>query len=107
VPLSRYLTIRGKVWKVSSFSVGWPINSSGHAAKSNGMLNTNFLFASLIWGSVGVGYFIYGKKQSSWPAMAAGVLMVAISYFAGSALVMSLVCLGLIAAVYFLLKQGY
>lgn len=71
------------------------------------MLNTNFLFASLIWGSVGVGYFIYGKKQSSWPPMAAGVLMIAISYFAGSALLMSLVCLGLITAVYFLLKQGY
>ena len=71
------------------------------------MLNTSFLFASLIWGSVGIGYFIYGKKQSSWPPMVAGVLMIAVSYFAGSALVMSLVCIGLIAAVYFLLKRGY
>jgi len=71
------------------------------------MLNTSFLFASLIWGSVGIGYFIYGKKQSSWPPMVAGVLMIAVSYFVGSALVMSLVCIGLIAAVYFLLKRGY
>ena len=71
------------------------------------MLNTSFLFASLIWGSVGVGYFIYGKKQSSWPPMVGGVLMIGISYFAGSVLVMSLVCLGVIGAVYFLLKQGY
>jgi hypothetical protein len=70
-------------------------------------LNANFLFASLIWGSVGIGYFVYGKKQSSWPAMAAGVLMVAVSYFASSALVMSMVSFGLIAAVYFLIKQGY
>ena len=71
------------------------------------MFSANFLFASLIWGSVGIGYFIYGKKQSSWPPMVGGVLMVGASYFAGSAWVMTLVCAGLIAAVYFLVKQGY
>ena len=70
-------------------------------------LNANFLFASLLWGSIGVGYFIYGKKQSSWPPMIGGVLMVAVSYFIGSALLMSVVTLALIAAVYALLKLGY
>jgi hypothetical protein len=71
------------------------------------MFNANFLFASLIWGSVGMGYFIFGKKQTSWVAMIGGVLMMAASYFVGSALLMSLVCIGLMAGVYFLLKQGY
>jgi len=71
------------------------------------MLNASFLFASLFWGSVGIGYFIYGKKQSSWPPMVGGVLMLAISYFASSALLMSLACLALAALVYFLIKQGY
>ena len=71
------------------------------------MWNTSFLFASLIWGSVGFGYFIYGKKQSSWPPMAAGLLMMVASYFAGSALLMSFISLALIVAVYFLLKRGY
>ena len=70
-------------------------------------LNANFLFASLLWGSIGVGYFIYGKKQGSWPPMLGGVLMVAVSYFIGSALLMSVVTLALIAAVYALLKLGY
>jgi hypothetical protein len=70
------------------------------------MLNTNFLFASLIWGSVGVGYFVYGKKQQSSSAMVGGILMIVASYFIGSALLMSLVCLGIMAAVYFLLKRG-
>ncbi|HEV2394919.1 MAG TPA: amino acid transport protein [Verrucomicrobiae bacterium] len=70
------------------------------------MFSTNFLFASLIWGSVGMGYFIYGKKQASWPPMIAGVLMMAASYFF-SALMMSLVCMGLMGAVYFLLRNGY
>ena len=71
------------------------------------MFNANFLFASLIWGSVGMGYFIFGKKQTSWVAMIGGVLMMAASYFVCSALLMSLVCIGLMAGVYFLLKQGY
>jgi len=67
----------------------------------------HFLFASLVWGSVGVGYFIYGKKQSSLVPMVGGVLMIAASYFAGSAWLMSLICAGLISAVYLLLKRGY
>jgi hypothetical protein len=71
------------------------------------MFNANFLFASLVWGSVGMGYFIYGKKQSSWAPMVGGVLMMAASYFVGSALLMSLVCVGLIVGIYVLLKQGY
>jgi hypothetical protein len=71
------------------------------------LFDPGFLFASLIWGSVGVGYFIYGKRQQSFVPMIGGVLMIAASYFVSSAWVMSLVCLGLVAAVYFLLKQGY
>ncbi len=71
------------------------------------MFNTNLLFLSLIWGSVGLGYFVYGKRQRSWAPMVGGVLMMALSYFAGSALLMSLACLGVILVVYFLLKRGY
>ena len=71
------------------------------------MFNTHFLFASLIWGSVGVGYFIYGKRQRSWLPMVGGVAMIGVSYFVGSALLMSLICVGLIVAIYLLLKSGY
>ncbi len=71
------------------------------------MFNSGFLFASLVWGSIGLGYFIYGKKQQAISAMAGGILMMILSYFAGSALVMSLVCLGIVASVYFLVKRGY
>ena len=69
--------------------------------------SASFLFASLLWGSVGFGYFIYGKKQSSWAPMIGGILMMVASYFVGSALLMSLVCVGLMALVYYLLRQGY
>ena len=71
------------------------------------MFSTSFLFASLVWGSVGVGYFIYGKRQGSWAPMVAGVLMVAVSYFVASVVLMSLICLATMAAVYVLLRQGY
>ena len=70
------------------------------------MFTTSYLFASLFWGSVGVGYFIYGKKQQSLPAMVGGILMVVVSYFVSSAFLMSLLCLGIAASVYFLIKRG-
>ena len=71
------------------------------------MFSANFLFASLIWSAIGLGYCIYGKRQSSWVPMAGGVLMIAASYMVGSALVMSLICIGLMGTVYIMLKQGY
>jgi len=71
------------------------------------MFSTSFLLASLVWGSVGTGYFIYGKKQRSWPPMLGGVLVVLVSYFVGSALGMTLACAGLITGIHVLLRQGY
>jgi hypothetical protein len=70
------------------------------------MFNASFLFACLVWGSVGVGYFIYGKRQQSISAMAGGILMIVVSYFIASALLMSLISLAIVAAVYFLVKRG-
>ena len=71
------------------------------------MFNASFLFASLVWGSIGLGYFIYGKKQQSISAIAGGILMMMIAYFVSSALVMSLVSLAIVAGVYVLIKRGY
>jgi hypothetical protein len=69
--------------------------------------DTNFLFASLFWGSVGIGYWVYGKKQREMIPMLGGVAMIAVSYFVGSWLLMSLICIALMVAVYQLKKQGY
>jgi hypothetical protein len=71
------------------------------------MFRTSFLFASLLWGSVGVGYFVYGKKQQSFSAMGGGILMILASYFVNSALLMSVLCAGIVAAVYTFIKRGY
>ena len=71
------------------------------------IFDVHFLFASLIWGSIGIGYCIYGKRQPSMIPFISGVSMIAASYFIASALVMSLVCIGLMVGVYVLVKQGY
>ena len=68
------------------------------------LFDTNFLFASLLWGSIGVGYFIYGKKQQAMMPMIGGVVMVLASYFVSSWLLMSLICIALMVAVYLLAK---
>jgi len=70
-------------------------------------LDSKFLFASLIWGSVGVGYFIYGKRQQAMVPMIGGVAMVAISYLVGSWFWMSLLSIALMITVYWLVRQGY
>ena len=57
------------------------------------------LFASLIWGSIGVGFAIYGKKQRATAPLVGGILLMAISYFIGSALLMSLVGVALVAGI--------
>ena len=61
----------------------------------------------MIWGSVATGYLIYGWKQKAVMPLAGGAAMMAASFFIGSALLMSLVCVALMAAVYWLAKQGY
>jgi hypothetical protein len=71
------------------------------------ILNAHSLVASLIWGSVGMGLFIYGKKQQSMVPLFGGLLIIGISYFIESALLMSLAAVALLAGVYWLKKQGH
>jgi hypothetical protein len=70
-------------------------------------MDSTFLFASLIWGSIGFGYFIYGRRQQSVAPLIGGVLMIGASYLARSVLEMSLACLGLMTAVYLNSKRGW
>jgi len=70
------------------------------------MFNEHYIWASMIWSAVGTGYWFYGKKQTSLSAMLGGAAMFAVSWLIMSALVMSLVCLALMVAVYFLVQGG-
>ena len=66
---------------------------------------TGTLFASLFWGSVGLGFAVYGKKQGSVFPLVGGILLMGISYVIGSALYMSLVSIAIVAAIIYLSKR--
>ena len=69
--------------------------------------DSNFLFANLIWGSVGSGYCIYGWKQKNAMPFLGGFAMIAISCLVDSWFWMSLICIALMVGVYLLMKRGW
>jgi hypothetical protein len=69
-------------------------------------ISTGTLFASLLWGSIGAGMFIYGKKQQSFPAMIGGVAMIAVSYLVADWIWMSVASIAIGAGTYFWSRQG-
>ena len=71
------------------------------------MLDMNSLLASSIWGSIGIGFFIYGKKCGVSPALIGGLAILGVSYFVASALFMSLISIALIAGTIGFIKHGY
>jgi hypothetical protein len=69
--------------------------------------DTNSIIASIIWGAVGTGFFIYGWKQKAMIPLFGGIAIIAGSYFfATSALLMSLFSIAAIAAIIWL-KRNY
>jgi hypothetical protein len=75
--------------------------------KQLGSLDQNFLWASCVWGAIASGYCIYGWKQKSWIPLLGGAVMTAMSFIGPNALVMSVVCIGAMYAVHWLIKHGY
>ena len=71
------------------------------------MFNTSFLLASLLWGSVGMGFCIYGKKQAATVPLAGGLALIGVSYFVQAPLLMSLVSLALLGGMAWLIRRGY
>ncbi len=70
------------------------------------MFQTDFLYASLLWGTVGIGCITYGKKQGAAPPLIAGFCLLAVS-FIPSALLMSGLGLALVGGMIWGIKQGY
>jgi len=69
-------------------------------------LNENALWASCLWGAIAGGYWIYGWRQKAAIPCLGGFAMTLVC-FMSSALLMSLISLGIIFAVWWLLRQGY
>lgn len=70
------------------------------------MFDTSFLYASLLWGTIGGGCIVYGKKQGAAPPLVAGFALLAAS-FIPSAWLMSAAGVLLLAAMVWGLRRGY
>jgi hypothetical protein len=69
--------------------------------------STGGLIASVFWSAVAVGFVVYGRKQSSAPALIGGIALFAVSFFlANSALWMSLAGIAILAGIYYWSRQG-
>ncbi|AYO55285.1 amino acid transport protein [Acinetobacter wuhouensis] len=52
-------------------------------------MNTTALFLGLIFSSIGLGYFIYGKKQNMVVPFIAGIILMIFPYFMENTLILS------------------
>ena len=68
-------------------------------------LDSNSLWASVLWGGIGGGYLIYGWRQKESVPLVGGVVMSLACFL--PALPMTLISLAAMVAVYWLMKQGY
>lgn len=64
-------------------------------------LDANYLFVSMIWSTVGMGYWIYGKKQRTAPPLFGGIALIAISWLINSWVWMSLAAIAIMVGVYY------
>lgn len=64
-------------------------------------MTTSSLLFSLLFGSIGVGYFIYGKKQQRFAALFVGMGLVVYPYFVSNTYALVVIGVGLMAIPYF------
>jgi hypothetical protein len=65
-------------------------------------MDSSLLMASLVFGMIGMGMFMYGKKAGRPVPLAAGMGLMVLPYFITHLLIMVLVCSALTAVPWFL-----
>ena len=64
-------------------------------------MSTTLLFWGVLFGSVGLGYFLYGKKQRAVVPLVCGIALMAFPYFISNTVVLVAVGIALAAIPYF------
>ena len=65
-------------------------------------MNFGVIAASVFWGGLGLGYWVYGKKQRSAPQLFGGGALMLISYFfSESGLWMSVAGIAILAGIHY------
>ncbi len=70
-------------------------------------LSAETLFASLVISSVGMGLFLYGKKQLRTPQLIVGLALLAYPYFVTDAMVMCGIGAALLGGLFVALRAGH
>jgi hypothetical protein len=70
-------------------------------------LDPTWLFLSMIPGGIGFVLFVYGKKQSRWPHMIAGLAMMGYPYLTTTVPSMTVVGVLICAALWYAVRLGY
>ena len=65
-------------------------------------LDTSSLLWGLLFGSVGFGFFLYGKKQKSVVPLVCGIVLMVLPYFVTNILLLVAAGVALIAVPYFI-----
>ena len=65
-------------------------------------MSTATLLWGLLFGSIGVGFFIYGKRQSMVVPLVCGLALMVYPYFVANAWLLLLIGIALMAVPYFL-----
>jgi hypothetical protein len=70
------------------------------------MGSSSSFFASMLVGTVGMGFFVYGKKQQRIPQLLAGLALMGYPYFVEDVTVMLAIGAAVIAAMWFAIRSG-
>ena len=70
-------------------------------------LDPTALFASILISAVGVGFFLYGKKQQRAPHLVVGIVLMGYTYFVTSVAVMLAIAAALLAALWLAVRVGW
>ena len=65
-------------------------------------MDSNSLMWGMIFGSIGLGYFVYGKKQNSIVPMLSGIGLIIFPYFVSNTILLVIIGLLLSAIPYFI-----
>ena len=64
-------------------------------------MDTSSLLWGLLFGSIGLGFFIYGRRQKTVVPLVCGVVLMVFPYFVSSTILLVILGLALIAIPYF------
>ena len=64
-------------------------------------MSASSLFWGFLFGAVGLGYFVYGKKQNAVVPLVCGIALMVFPYFISDTILLAVVGVALIAIPYF------